>query len=140
MDWINPSQYWKTLNGSFFKAFVTDMSRPHIYIVDKLGSLGIFCKHTNCRFEKSRPILKDNNWFVFQSSRHWHVETTYLDSGQIRNILKAHRHLVWINQSQNWNALNRSFFKAVVTDMSRPHFYIVDKLGIFCEHINCLFG
>jgi hypothetical protein len=36
--------------------------------------------------------------------------------------------------------VNRSFFKAVVTDMSSPHFHMVDKLGIFCKYIICWFG
>ena len=32
--------------------------------------------------------------------------------------------------------LNRPFFKADVTDMSRPHLHMVDKLGIFCKYIS----
>jgi hypothetical protein len=49
--------------------------------------------------------------------------------------------LVWINSRQyEIKTLNRSFFKAVVTDMSRPHFHMVDKLGIFCQYIICWFG
>ncbi len=33
-----------------------------------------------------------------------------------------------------------SINKKNVTDMSRPHLHMVDKLGIFCEHINSWFG
>jgi hypothetical protein len=48
--------------------------------------------------------------------------------------------MVWINPCQHEKTQNRSFFKADVTDMSKPYLHMFDKLGIFFENVNSWFG
>ena len=119
----------------------------------------IFTQLTNSNVLGKSPIHDSNNretgncyWWIWQKyNTHVTVKDhiyeymlTNTDNELYCYSNEFHSHLPfdrpWINPCQYEKILNRSFFKAAVTDMSRPHFHMVDKLGIFCKHINCWFG
>jgi hypothetical protein len=54
-------------------------------------------------------------------------------------VVSSLRRTIW-RLGRTMSVTDRYFKACVVADMSRPHFHIVDKLGIFCKHINCWFG